>query len=106
MAIPSKGWYVRKRKGEAATNGEVYFNGEMVERIRRLKVGLDAETALTTLELEIIGAPIVVDIVQEDVTELEPQVLPDPSDRKRLTGNEASKMLEAALQAEQYKEST
>ena len=56
MEIPKKGWFVRKRQGEHAHMSEVYLNGERVERVRNLKIGLDAGFPLITLELEIVGA--------------------------------------------------
>lgn len=104
MSVPQKGWYIRKRAEQSAHLSEVYFNGKKVGRIRRLKIGLDADFPLTTLELEIIGAPVVVDIVQEDATELAPQILPDIPGRERMSGCEASEMLEAAMAAEKGQE--
>lgn len=105
MSIPQEGWYIRKRAGQGAHLSEVYFNGKKVGRIRRLKIGIDADFPLTTLELEVIGAPVVVDIVQEDATDLVPEVIADTTGREKMTGSEASDMLRAAMEAEKSQES-
>jgi hypothetical protein len=103
MDIPKKGWFVRKQADKPAHLSEVYFNGERVGRIRKLKLGMDAEFPLVTLELELVGPDLAVEIIQD----LEAQ-RPAPIELKTgeggtdiMTWKEAQKLVNDAFEAEE-----
>ena len=101
MEIPKKGWFIRKSADKAANLAEVFLNGERVERISKVKIGIDADFPLFKLELELVGVPLAVEVVQDLEVQLTPVEMTDDSGREPLTGPEASNMLDAALKAEQ-----
>jgi len=104
MDIPKKGWFVRKAADKPAHLSEVYLNGERVERVQSVKVGIEADYPLITLELKLTGMPLQVELVQDieaQKTAAIPVEIPDNSGREPLTGPEASDILDAAFKAEQ-----
>lgn len=104
MDIPKKGWFIRKAADKPAHLSKVYFNGERVGFVQQVKIGVDAEYPLITLELKLTGMPLQVDVVQDleaQQAAAVPVEIPDASGREPLTGQEASDMLDAAFKAEQ-----
>jgi hypothetical protein len=104
MEIPEKGWFIRKPADKPAHLSEVYYNGERVHRVTGLKVGIDANLPFVTLELELAGSDLAVELVQNlEALAADPVEMPDEADREPMSGQEASDMLAAAFAAEQRK---
>jgi hypothetical protein len=101
MDIPKKGWFIRKPVDKHAHMSEIYLNGERLRCVQQVRIGLDADFPLVTLELKLAGIPLQVEILQPEIRPdaLPPMEIKEEEPCERMSGQEAGDLLAAALDA-------